>query len=41
MELYSARGDAERAREMARRYLERAPSGPYHRLARSLVDLQR
>lgn len=38
MELYSARGDTERARAMARRYLERAPSGPYQRLARSLTE---
>jgi TolA-binding protein len=37
MELYSARGDTERARDMARRYLEKAPQGPYRRLARSLV----
>jgi TolA-binding protein len=37
MELYSARGDAELARGIARRYLERAPNGPYRRLARSLV----
>jgi TolA-binding protein len=36
MELYSARGDTDRAREIARRYLERAPNGPYHRLAQSL-----
>lgn len=38
MELYSARGDREKAREMARRYLERAPKGPYGRLARSLLE---
>jgi TolA-binding protein len=38
MELYSANGDAERARAMAERYLERAPNGPYQRLARSLVS---
>ncbi len=37
MELYSTRGDDERARIMARRYLESAPDGPYRRLARSLV----
>jgi TolA-binding protein len=37
MDLYSARGDDERAREMARRYLNQAPNGPYQRLARSLV----
>jgi TolA-binding protein len=36
MELYSERGDTARARAMAARYLERAPSGPYQRLARSL-----
>jgi TolA-binding protein len=38
MELYTARGDAERARGIARRYLERAPNGPYRRLAQSLVN---
>ncbi|HEX6276050.1 MAG TPA: FecR domain-containing protein [Polyangiaceae bacterium] len=37
MELYSARGDGDRARTMARRYLEKAPDGPYRRLARSLL----
>jgi TolA-binding protein len=37
MELYSGRGDTERARAMAERYLERAPNGPYQRLARSLL----
>ena len=37
MELYSTGGDAERARAMAERYLERAPNGPYQRLARSLA----
>jgi hypothetical protein len=37
MELYSMRGDDERARVMARRYLESAPDGPYRRLARSLA----
>jgi TolA-binding protein len=37
MDLYSARGDTDRARKLARRYLERAPNGPYGRLARSLV----
>jgi TolA-binding protein len=37
MELYSAQGSDERARAMAERYLERAPDGPYRRLARSLV----
>jgi tetratricopeptide (TPR) repeat protein len=36
-ELYSAMGDRARARKMAERYLERAPAGPYQRLARSLV----
>ncbi len=38
MELYSARGDRERAREIAQRYLERAPKGPYHLLAQSLIS---
>jgi len=38
MELYSARGNDDRARAMARRYLESAPDGPYRRLARSLVQ---
>lgn len=37
IELYSARGADDRARAMARRYLENAPDGPYRRLARSLV----
>jgi len=37
MELYSGRGADDRARAMARRYLENAPDGPYRRLARSLV----
>jgi hypothetical protein len=37
MELYSARGDDERAGAMARRYLENTPDGPYRRLARSLA----
>jgi transmembrane sensor len=37
MELYSARGDDERARALARRYLENSPDGPYRRLARSLA----
>jgi hypothetical protein len=37
MDLYAARGDAERARDIARRYLERVPNGPYGRLARSLT----
>ncbi|HEX6275270.1 MAG TPA: FecR domain-containing protein [Polyangiaceae bacterium] len=37
MELYAARGDESRAREMARRYLQAAPNGPYRRLASSLV----
>jgi TolA-binding protein len=40
MEIYSVRGDGERARAMARRYLENAPDGPYRRLARSLVARQ-
>jgi TolA-binding protein len=40
MELYSANGDAGRARNMAERYLERAPNGPYQRLARSLLARQ-
>jgi outer membrane protein assembly factor BamD (BamD/ComL family) len=38
MELYSGRGDTERARAMAERYLDRAPNGPYKRLALSLVE---
>jgi hypothetical protein len=37
MELHSERGETERARELARQYLEVAPKGPYQRLARSLV----
>jgi len=37
LELYSERGDTERARVMAERYLERAPNGPYQRLALSLL----
>lgn len=37
MELYSELGDRARARTRAERYLERAPTGPYQRLARSLV----
>jgi hypothetical protein len=37
MELYAARGEDERAHPMASRYLEKAPDGPYRRLARSLV----
>ncbi|MFZ5890474.1 MAG: FecR domain-containing protein [Myxococcota bacterium] len=36
VELYAARGDA-RAKEMAKGYLERAPSGPYQRLCRSVL----
>jgi transmembrane sensor len=35
--LYAARGDRERARAMATRYLKDAPDGPYRRLASSLV----
>jgi TolA-binding protein len=38
MELYSTRGDTERAREFARQYLQAAPNGPYQRLARSLAS---
>jgi len=41
MELYSARGDTELARGIAQRYLDRAPNGPYRRLARSLVAKER
>ena len=41
MELYSDRGDTERARAMAERYLERAPNGPYKRLALSLRERDR
>jgi hypothetical protein len=37
MELYAGRGDEERARTMARRYLTHAPNGPYRRLALSLT----
>jgi ferric-dicitrate binding protein FerR (iron transport regulator) len=37
MGLYSSRGDAFDAAEMARRYLARAPRGPYRRQAASLV----
>lgn len=37
MELYAERGDRKRARSAAERYLERAPQGPYERLAHSLV----
>jgi TolA-binding protein len=37
MELYAGRGDEERARTMARRYLTNAPNGPYRRLALSLT----
>jgi ferric-dicitrate binding protein FerR (iron transport regulator) len=37
MELYSDLGDRPRARSRAERYLERAPTGPYQRLARSLT----
>lgn len=37
MELYAERGDEERARAMARRYLTQAPNGPYRRLALSLA----
>lgn len=41
MELYSARGETERAREVARQYLQVAPHGPYQRLARSLATPER
>jgi hypothetical protein len=41
MELHSGRGDTERARAMAKRYLERAPDGPYKRLAISLLERAR
>jgi TolA-binding protein len=37
MELYAGRGDEERARTMARRYLANVPQGPYRRLALSLT----
>ncbi|MDQ2645866.1 MAG: FecR domain-containing protein [Myxococcota bacterium] len=37
MELYTERGDTERARAMAERYLTSAPNGPYRRLALSLT----
>jgi hypothetical protein len=38
IELQSRGGDEEKARELARRYLERAPNGPYHRLAEALLE---
>jgi hypothetical protein len=38
MELYSKRGNREKARGVAERYLARAPNGPYGRLARSLLE---
>ncbi len=41
MELYSERGDTERAHAMAERYMERSPDGPYRRLARSLLERSR
>ena len=37
MDLYAERGDTERARAMAQRYLASAPNGPYRRLALSLT----
>jgi TolA-binding protein len=37
MELYSKRGDKERARGVAQQYLKATPNGPYRRLAQSLV----
>lgn len=37
VELYSAQGNAAQARTMAKRYLQRAPHGPYQRLARSVL----
>jgi TolA-binding protein len=37
MELYAASGNMGSARTLAARYLARAPSGPYQRLARSLA----
>lgn len=36
VELYAGRGDA-RAKDAAKRYLERAPNGPYQRLCRSVL----
>lgn len=38
MELHTARGEAKVAQAIALRYLQRAPSGPYQRLARSLAN---
>ena len=37
MEIYSTRGDTQAAQGIARRYLARAPNGPYRRLADSLL----
>jgi TolA-binding protein len=37
LELHAQRGDTARARSLAERYLQRAPDGPYRRLARSLT----
>jgi len=41
MELYSKRGETERARAIAQRYLAATPNGPYRRLAHSLVTPER
>jgi hypothetical protein len=38
MELYAASGNAAAARPIATRYLQRAPSGPYQRLAESILE---
>ena len=40
VELHSKSGNEAQARALARRYLDRAPSGPYHRLAESVLDQQ-
>jgi lipopolysaccharide biosynthesis regulator YciM len=37
IELYAAQGRKEPAEAMARRYLKRAPKGPYQRLAHSVL----
>jgi hypothetical protein len=38
IELYSKQGNRQHAAELARQYLQRAPDGPYARLARSLTS---
>jgi TolA-binding protein len=37
LEIHANEGNTDRARPIAERYLERAPNGPYRRLARSLI----